>query len=899
MGHHIKHNFFCWLLTAVFAVSTAAGLSGISVNADEFEDVSSEYQYSTAINVLGALGILTGMEDGNFYPDNNVTRAEFVTIIIRAMKMESIAQAAADQSSFADAEGHWAQGYISLALQNGYVSGMSETEFCPDEQITFEQAVKVMVCITGFQAIAEQNGGYPSGYIRVANENDITKNIMLPNGTAMNRGQIAQLLFDTMNADMIKSNGYTGAGQTLQRGGTLMDEFSDYADERGIIASVGSTSIDRQSGTNNNDYVVIRMSDGELRVNVGETNAAELLGCEVRFYTNTSDINDYTLLYIEPTINNRTITLGSEELGAAEPYVSYSYYDGGRLRTLNLDSNASYIYNGEYTEELTETELVPKDGTVRLLDNDSDGRYEIVFIDAFQHLIVSDYRVSDGVPKLYFRPNPNISLGQLEMDPNDRGKIINIYRDGELIVPDENTVIEEWTVASVAQSKSNNTVTVYLSDESVSGTIDSISSDDNGDQYLIDGAEYYTTDTFDDNVSLGEYHTFLISFNGRIAGINPESSVISGDYALVMYTSYDTNEYTGYIKLLHADGTMQVHATTDDLIINDTRVTNMSESALRVIETYSLIKFAEDSDGKIYKVDTANNSNVCTTTNGYIDYNEDNEFSLNASTNLYFNDVDPPTLGGDMKLDSNTIVFDISSDDENEWGTGDYKLFNDDTIYAVDAYDLDEFKIAGAVVNHGPTVEEMQTVTWSQSPLLIEKISLAINDNGDETYSVTGMQDGERVTIMARDKDITDDEGTNRLADMTSGSVIQVRTNLRGEITKIRKLYKAPSNDTVYDIMESRDWNGSDYNVSLHTVYGMCMNANENILTVATRMNDQCRAYSITGANIYIYRSAAKTAELGSIYDIKPGSSYGYDECSRVFLRMEKDTVRDIVIYED
>ena len=252
-----------------------------------------------------------------------------------------------------------------------------------------------------------------------------------------------------------------------------------------------------------------------------------------------------------------------------------------------------------------------------------------------------------------------------------------------------------------------------------------------------------------------------------------------------------------------------------------------------------------------------------------------------------------------MKLDKNTVVFDISSEDEEEWGTGDYKMFNDDTVYEVDAYDLNEYKVAKIVINHGPTVEEDETVTWSQSPILVEKVLSIVNEDEEDTYSVIGMQDGKRITLMAKNENITDEEGDNKLADMTPGSVIQVRCNLLGEITKIRKLYKAPTNKTVYDIMESRDWKGSDYNVSLHTVYGMCMNVNEEIITVATRMNGQCRAYSISNANIYLYRSGEKVADIGTIHDIKPGSSYGYDDCSRVFVRMEKDMVKDIVIYAD
>ncbi len=899
-NHHIKQNILCRLLIAVFVISASAGMFGISVSADEFEDVNAEYQYSDAIDVLSSLGIFSGMEDGKFYPENKVTRAEFAAIVIRALNLENVAQSADGEIVFTDVKDHWARGYINLASQLGYLSGKGDSKFYPDENITFEQAVKVMVCITGFQPYAESRGGYPAGYVNIAGENKIIRNIAVEGSTALTRGQIAQLLFDTMHADMLKGSGTIKSGyETLSKEGSLMDAFSDYADEKGIVASVRGTSIDQQSGTDDKDYVVIRTKNGDLRVNIGTTNAQELLGCEVNFYTDVSEQDDYTLLYIKPTDNNKTLTINSEDIDKVVPEDSYSYYVDGKSRKANLDRNVFCIYNGEYADDLTDEEWIPADGSVTLLDNDSDGRYDIVFINSYQHLLVSEYSVKDGIPKLYFRPNTQIAMGQLEMDPDDRDSTVTVYRDGNIIIPDEKTVIKKWTAASVAQSKSKETTIVYLSEKSVSGKLNGISNDDEGQQYSIDGVNYYLARSFNDNVKMNDYKTFLLSFDDRIVGINTDSDDTVSDYALVLRTIYNSDNEEGSIKLLHTDGTTETHTVANNLMINNVRTKEMSESVLRTIETYSLIVFSKDSEGNIRKIETADKSNVCTTTGGYIDYNEDKVFSLNASTDLYFNDVNPPTLGGDMKLDKNTIVFDISSNDKDEWGTGDYSLFNDDTVYTVDAYDLDEFKVAGVVVSHGTTLEESDDVNWAQSPLLIEKVSLTINEDDETTYGVRGMMNGEYVTLMAKDTEVTDDENMNYLADMTPGSVIQIKRNLNGNITKIRKLYKAPSKGTVYDTMEIRDWSGSDYNVKLHTVYGMCINANENILTVATRMNDECRAYSITGANIYIYHEDTRTAEKGSIYDIKPGSSYGYSDCSRVFMRMEKDMVRDIVIYDE
>jgi hypothetical protein len=86
------------------------------------------------IKLLVADGAITGYEDGSFKPDSDITRAEFATVLVRALKLEP-------QSGkiFADTSNHWAKDFIATAAWSGIIQGYDDATFGPDDLITREQ----------------------------------------------------------------------------------------------------------------------------------------------------------------------------------------------------------------------------------------------------------------------------------------------------------------------------------------------------------------------------------------------------------------------------------------------------------------------------------------------------------------------------------------------------------------------------------------------------------------------------------------------------------------------------------------------------------------------------------------------------------------------------------------
>jgi hypothetical protein len=117
-----------------------------------FADVTGHWAEAN-INRLLALGALSGYPDGNFKPDNPISRAEFVMVLVKAFHLEGQKGWIYD-----DTGGHWAKDYISIATSLDIVNGYSGTIFGPDDYITREQ-MAVMICkAAGISLLTEETG---------------------------------------------------------------------------------------------------------------------------------------------------------------------------------------------------------------------------------------------------------------------------------------------------------------------------------------------------------------------------------------------------------------------------------------------------------------------------------------------------------------------------------------------------------------------------------------------------------------------------------------------------------------------------------------------------------------------------------------------------------------------
>jgi hypothetical protein len=200
---------------AVMAVPQTTGASPapttVTPAVPSFSDVPSSYWGYQAITSLSAKGIVSGYPDGTFKPNNNITRAEFATMLVKATGLSTTSTS----TSFTDiTPSDWCYNSVNTAVYAGMVSGMGNGLFAPNAPITREQMV-VMVAkamgnkapnIDGTQLNAFGDESSVSSWAVTGMEKSIkagivsgmTANILSPQDNAT-RSQAAAMIYRLLN----------------------------------------------------------------------------------------------------------------------------------------------------------------------------------------------------------------------------------------------------------------------------------------------------------------------------------------------------------------------------------------------------------------------------------------------------------------------------------------------------------------------------------------------------------------------------------------------------------------------------------------------------------------------------------------------------------------------------
>ena len=106
---------------------------------NRYSDVAATSWYNTAVSTLSFMGIITGYPDGTFRPNAAITRAEFAAI---AARFDSNGDKTA--AKFSDIANHWAKDEISIAYNNGWITGYPNGTFGPQRDITRAEAMTLV-----------------------------------------------------------------------------------------------------------------------------------------------------------------------------------------------------------------------------------------------------------------------------------------------------------------------------------------------------------------------------------------------------------------------------------------------------------------------------------------------------------------------------------------------------------------------------------------------------------------------------------------------------------------------------------------------------------------------------------------------------------------------------------
>lgn len=171
-----------------------------------FNDVTTSTQYSTAIKFLKDQSIVGG-NNGSFFPENTITRAELVKMVFGAAKTPLVSNG---QNYFSDVDpASWQSPYANTAKANGIIGGYADGTFRPNNPITRAEALKVViktlhpealdtVSFAVFDDVAVDTW-YASyaNFAKINNLFEFSNNLFEPN-RLITRGEVANAIYAIM-----------------------------------------------------------------------------------------------------------------------------------------------------------------------------------------------------------------------------------------------------------------------------------------------------------------------------------------------------------------------------------------------------------------------------------------------------------------------------------------------------------------------------------------------------------------------------------------------------------------------------------------------------------------------------------------------------------------------------
>lgn len=325
---------------AVLIAAVMTAQMSVPAFALEYSDVPRDHWAYSEIQKAGEIGFMSGMGDGTFGLGQNVTRAQFVSMLVRMFGWS-----ASEGTGFSDvAPGDWYYSDVLTASDMG-VLDTTEAYFRPNDNITREEMAVMIIKALGYGELAEEiaNDGVPfsdvkenKGYISLAYEFGIISgrggSIFDPNGTALREDAAAMMVrcYDKYNSYVDFVHGFYAFSSYSQKDmASKMDTVSfgwsrmEYSDEDGVV--VNTTT----------------QNDNEWNVPEGYTDIVEYLKdnnveTNLNVYMSASESDDAETIL--SSAENRTAAVNAiiEELTVDYKQLRYNPYSGVTIDFENL-----------------------------------------------------------------------------------------------------------------------------------------------------------------------------------------------------------------------------------------------------------------------------------------------------------------------------------------------------------------------------------------------------------------------------------------------------------------------------------------------------------------------------------------------------------------------------------
>lgn len=694
--------------------------------------------------------------------------------------------------------------------------------------LNFNEALIVMMDLTGYASFAKENGGSESDYYNTALRYGLLDDVNLSD--AKNKLTAEQYLKMVHNALTVKLVSYDYSNYKISKDDTLLNSFLKLEKVEGIVNAnsysalngLGNAGKDRIRIGNKN-YSVEKIKDSD-----------EYLGFYVIAYVN--DDNKIVSLSVDNDMNKMMDFDNSSELEESSSKQTFIYYnDAGKKKTLNVDKYADLMYNYSPVTAYTSDFYTIENGTIKLIDNDGDGKYDVVIkkeYNSFKPLSKSDfyYTVTDRLGNVY-------DIGELLRDESYHGiRDIN----GNPCTYDD---IKVSGNVSVLTKKNSNVVTeiIVFDDIKYEGEYEAYySSDDEyqiGDRKFKMGHIYSLLNKGKFPYNLGANVLVYLDPMGKI--IDAETTTAEYKYAWLVDITEEAKKVE--FKIFTQDDKMMTYEADKKIKINEKKIESseiMSKNELygngKVRE--QLIKYKLNSDEKLIDILTADESNV-----GIGAHKDIGDKSFQKNLNHYDYYIENGNTGGGLyslyntggKIFASKYLFSPTDTYLFYIPSQYYRDKYDDELFSVERsmpsgygrfslnlYDVSYDMVVGAAVKVSGDLKNeymhdaagatmVQKVTTIYDDYSDEEITKVFTENLSSSYSVNWMQYplddmGTNVLNASYDSDanlfkkytkanynldLTAWENVKTMADLKPGMIVKPGPFRRDYITSFRTYF--------------------------------------------------------------------------------------------------------------
>ena len=624
---------------------TAAMISGLMVmgsSAASYADVTSEENVE-AIEVLQAVGIMVGDEDGNFNPDQNVTRNEMAVVMCNLM--DYTVASYKGTSPFTDVP-TWAEPYVAACYTNGLTAGTSDTTYGGNDIVTTGQAALMLEKALGyFQYQADYGSDWLVEATKQGSIAGLFEDVDTGATEALSRNDVAQMVLNALEADMVNAD---KNGSDVQVGDI-------------VISGGKATYTARTSSDSKYNKIDATRVDGKYTVQLGE----DLYDGDLEKANSADD--DFGRPAVKWTYNNKEIGTYAEKADAVytssvekqELYdlVDKTVYDdlksGDANFTVYVDGTTEKVSQelSDYIVKNSDADAGEKDkseikkGSTTEVFIDDDNNVTITVINTYVAQVDGDYDDQDEELDLDVLDESPFTADDYTLSSDDFD-YLDTYKD------------EDYVLVTVA----NGEIKTIQKADTVTGDVTSYTEKKS---VTVDGTKYeysknYTDAVKDDSklsYNLGNEYTLVLDTNGYV--LYTDGTAGHNDYVYVA-----SMKTSGGVKS-NLEGDAYFIDGTNKVIVIDNEEDFTSSADRNYGHWYS---YNEKSNGK-YELTRIDAEDAATYYGTMTSDVNDGVVTENGKSTVYVNDSKNEPKENTVPANSDTI-FVVNDDDDVTVYTG-------------------------------------------------------------------------------------------------------------------------------------------------------------------------------------------------------------------------------------